>query len=177
VLMPASPTAVECIASVARLELAALEIGLGLWRRWVDIGGTLARDLAQASLAVPRSVTAPAPVGSTGLESALGRFLGELSQIPFQLAMQLLVEARAWLAASPARADASHEEITTAIEALRRASHVLTQRAHALTPDAEGARSPTRGLERIAAELDEIRLSLQRLLESSRRAPRAGPPA
>ena len=93
-LMREATTAIDCVTRLARLELATVEIGLRLWRQWIDVGGTLAEDLNRIGLATPRSVAGPALGGAdTALQATFRRFFGQLSQVPFQVAMQFLLEA------------------------------------------------------------------------------------
>jgi len=162
-------TAIDWAISVARLELAALETGLRLWRHWIDLGGTLTEDLHRIGLGMPRSMQSPAAeFAVTAPAIALGRFFGQLSQFPFQVAMQLLVEATAFLATLRAPGDASRDEIAAAIDHVREASHLLSRTTHAVEPDTEGTRDSARRLARIAESLDEIRLLLQRRQEAPR---------
>jgi hypothetical protein len=159
----------DWLTSLARLELATLEIGLRLWRQWLEVGGIAAADLSRMRLASPPAARAGF---DPALQAALIRLVGQLAQAPFQMALQLLAEVRTFLVGARARADTSRADLESAIAHVRNASDILSRTRHAPMPD-----ESARGLGQLARELDEIRLRLQRALEAPRRAWDADPDA
>jgi hypothetical protein len=173
-LMREATTAIDCVTRLARLELATVEIGLRLWRRWIDVGGTLAEDLNRIALATPRSVAGPALGGSdTALQAAFRRFFGQLSQVPFQVAMQFLLEASAFLAGPRTQGDTARANVISATDHVRAASDILARTGFSQVSEESAART----LAQLARDLDEIRVRLQRLPESPSRARGADPDA